>query len=133
MKLMSRFLCSTIHQVMWYFWVYIVNPFSLLWSIFFPRKLYFLWCPCLLLIAKSVSLNTFGKSTVRFFFKIASTYWIIFSFCCFKWILIWQKILEAFWGIYLNIIFSMLLWMLTPLVIWHVNITVSSTLKYCYK
>ena len=32
-KLMSRLLHSTIHQVMWYFWVFIVNPFSLLWSI----------------------------------------------------------------------------------------------------
>ena len=29
---------STIHQVMCYFWVFIVNPFSLLWSIFFLKK-----------------------------------------------------------------------------------------------
>ena len=37
-KLMSRLLYSTIHQVMWYFWVFIVDPFSLLWSIFFLNK-----------------------------------------------------------------------------------------------
>ena len=40
-KLMSRLLHSTIHQVMWYFWVFIVNPFSLLWSIFFLKKTVF--------------------------------------------------------------------------------------------
>ena len=34
LKLMSRLLHSTIHQVMWYFWVFIVNLFSLLWSFF---------------------------------------------------------------------------------------------------
>ena len=45
-KLMSRLLHSTIHQVMRYFWVFIVNPFFLLWSIFFLKKtvsLGFLW------------------------------------------------------------------------------------------
>ena len=32
---------STIHQVIRYFWVFTVNPFSLLWSIFFfSRKLF---------------------------------------------------------------------------------------------
>ena len=40
-KLMSRLLHSTIHQVMWYFWVFVVNPFSLLWSIFFLKKTVF--------------------------------------------------------------------------------------------
>ena len=29
-KLMSQLLHSTIHQVVWYFWVFIVNPFYLL-------------------------------------------------------------------------------------------------------
>ena len=29
---------STIHQVMWYFWDFIVNPFSLLWIPFFFKK-----------------------------------------------------------------------------------------------
>ena len=33
-KLIRRLLHSTIHQVMWYLWVFIVNPFSLLWTFF---------------------------------------------------------------------------------------------------
>ena len=37
--LWNRLLHSTIHQVMWYFWVFIGNPFSILWSIFFSGKL----------------------------------------------------------------------------------------------
>ena len=36
-KLMSRFLRSTIHQVMWFFWMFIVNAFYLLWSIFLKK------------------------------------------------------------------------------------------------
>ena len=70
---------SMIHQVMWYLWVFIVNPFSLLCSIFFSRKLCFLWSPCLLLIAESISLDTSGKPTVGFFLKITSPSWIILS------------------------------------------------------
>ena len=129
-KLMSWLLYSTIHQVMWYFWVFTVDPFSLSLIIFFLRTLCFLWCPCILLIAESVSLDTSGKS------KITSSSWIIlpislaelnstvdcwrgddefswssFLFYCFKRILIWQTILELFWRIYLNIIFWILLWM----------------------
>ena len=129
-KLMSWLLYSTIHQVMWYFWVFTVDPFSLSLIIFFPRTLCFLWCPCVLLIAESISLDTSGKS------KITSSSWIIlpislaelnstvdcwrgddefswssFLFYCFKRILIWQTILELFWRIYLNIIFWILLWM----------------------
>ena len=77
-KLMSRLLHSTIHQVMWYLWVFIVNLFSLLWS-FFLKKLCFLWFPCLLLIAESISIDTSGKPTVGFFLKIASSSWIILS------------------------------------------------------
>ena len=78
-KLMSRLLYSTIHQVVWYFWVFIVNPFSLLWSIIFSRKLYFLWSPYCLLIAESINLDTSGKPTVGFFLKITSPSWIILS------------------------------------------------------
>ena len=78
-KLMSRLLHSTIHKVMWYFWVFIVNPFFLLWSFFFPRKLCFLWSPCLLLMAESISLDIPGKPTVGFFLKITSPSWIILS------------------------------------------------------
>ena len=47
--------------------------------------------------------------------------------------MIGQKILEVFWRIDLNIIFWILLWMLTYLVILNLNITVSTTLKYCCK
>ena len=47
--------------------------------------------------------------------------------------MIWQKVLEVFWRIYLDIIFWILLWILTSLLIWNLNITVSITLKYCYK
>ena len=78
-KIMSRLLYDTMHQVMWYFWVFIVNPFSLLWRCFFSWKLCFLWSFCLLLIAESISLETSDKSTVKFFLKITSTSWIIFS------------------------------------------------------
>ena len=46
---------------------------------FFSRKLCFLWSPCLLLIAESISLDTSGKPTVGFFLKISSSSWIILS------------------------------------------------------
>ena len=39
--LMGQLLHSTIHQVMWNFWVFIVNPFSLLCRIFFLKKTVF--------------------------------------------------------------------------------------------
>ena len=155
-KLMSRLLHSTIHQVMWYFWVFIVNPFSLLWSIFFSRKLCFFWSPCLLLIAESISLDIlvhllwgfswkcllpieeYSQSHLMNLIQLIDSWraddkfsWNNF-YCC-KRILIWQKILEVFCRIYLNIIFWMLLWMLTSLAIWNLNITLSTTLQYCYK
>ena len=101
---------------MW-FLVFIVIWFSLLWSIFFSRKLCFLWSPCLFLIAVSISLDTSGVLTVWFFLKTTSPFWIILSisldelnsidwllksswwiflkqflFYCCKRILIWQKI-----------------------------------------
>ena len=66
-KLMSRLLHNTIHQVIWDFWLFIVNPFSMLWSIFFSRKLRFLWFLYDLLITELVSLDTSGKPTVGFF------------------------------------------------------------------
>ena len=94
------------------------------------------WVDCfsyLLLIAESINWDTSGKPTVVFFSKITSPSWIILSisldelnsvnwllkswwwiFLKFR-ILIWQKILEVFWRLYLNII----LWMLTSLVIWN--------------
>ena len=97
-----------------------------------------------------MSLDTSGKPTVGFYWIILSisfdelnsidwllkSWWRIFLkkflFYCCKRILIWQKILKLFWKIYLNIIFWVLLWMLTSLVIWNSNVTVSTTLKYCY-
>ena len=130
MKLMSRLFHSTIHQVMWYLWVFIVNPFSLLWSIFFfSRKLCFLWSLCLLFIAESISLDTSGKPTVGFFLKITSPSWIILSisldelnsinwllkswwwiFLKFHFIVVKEfwcgKILEVFLRLYLNIFFE---------------------------
>ena len=154
-KLMNRLRHGTIHQLMWYFWMFIVNPFSLLWSIFSQENC-FLWSPCLLLIAESISSDTSVKPTVVFFLKITSPSWIILSisldqlnsiqwllkswwwiflkkiYCC-KRILIWQKMLEVFWRIYLNIIFWLLLWIITSLMIWNLNITVSTALEYGYK
>ena len=41
LKLVNWMLHSTIHQVVWYFWVFVINPFSLLCSIFFPKKTVF--------------------------------------------------------------------------------------------
>ena len=139
-KLMSRLLHSTIHQVMWYFWVFIVNLFSLLWSFFFSRKLCFLWSPWVLLIAESISWDTYGKPTAGFFLKITSPSWIILSisldelhlinlsalhlmmkfleillYYCKK-ILVWQKIL-VFQYYFLNII---------------VNVSFFSELKFKY-
>ena len=46
---------------------------------FFSRKLCFLWSPCLLLFADSISLDTSGNSTVGFFLKVTSPSWIILS------------------------------------------------------
>ena len=63
---------QSINGMMWYFRVFIVKIFSLLWSIFFSRKLCFLWPSCLLLIAESISLDTSGKPTVKFFLGITS-------------------------------------------------------------
>ena len=43
------------------------------------------------------------------------------------------KNIRGFWRIYLNVIFWISLWLLTSLAIWNLNITVSTTLKFCYK
>ena len=99
-KLMNRLRHGTIHQLMWYFWMFIVNPFSLLWSIFFSRKLCFFWSPCLLLIAESISLDTSGKPTVGFFLKITSPSWIILSISLDELNLDW--LLKNWWWIFLK-------------------------------
>ena len=123
-KFVSQLLHTTIHQAMWNFWVSIVNTFCLLGSIFFSRKLCFLWSPNLFLITESISLDTSGKPTAGFFLKITSPFWIILpisidehnsiwliveEFYCYKSFLYDKKILEVFWRIYLNIIFWILL------------------------
>ena len=151
MKLTRQLLHSKIHQEMWHFWVFIVNPFFLLCSIFFSRNLRFLWSPCLLLISELTSLDTSGKPSVRFFLKITSPSWIILSISLdklnsidcwraddeFSWNNFYFIVVKEFWygkiwRIYLNIIFWILLW-ISFLVIWNLNITVSTTMKYCYE
>ena len=112
-KLMSRLRHSTIHQVMWYFWVFIVNTFSLLWSFFcfcFSRKLYFRWSHCLLLIAESISFDTSGKPTVGIFLKITFPSWIILSISLNELNSIDWLIVEEMMMNFLEIIFILLLW-----------------------
>ena len=46
---------------------------------FFSIKLCFLWSPCILLMAESISLDTSGKPSGRFFLKITSPSWAILS------------------------------------------------------
>ena len=55
---------------MWYFWMFIVNPLSILWIFFFSRKLCFFWSPCLLLINEWISLDTSNKPTLGFSWKL---------------------------------------------------------------
>ena len=133
-KLMSQLLYSMIHQVIHHIsgcssWIYF--PF---YGFFFSKQLCFLWSPCLLLIAESISLDS-GKPSVGFFLKITSPSWIILSmsldeleemmmnFLEIISILLlsknfdMEKILRVFWRTSLNIIFWILLWMLTSLVI----------------
>ena len=43
----------------------------------FASMQYFLWSPCVLLIAELISLDTSGKPTLGFFLKITSPFWII--------------------------------------------------------
>ena len=67
-KLMSQLLYSMIHQVIHHIsgyssWIYF--PF---YGFFFSKQLCFLWSPCLLLIAESISLDS-GKPSVGFFFE----------------------------------------------------------------
>ena len=134
-----------------------MNSFSLSWSIFLSSKLCFLWTPCLLLIAESISLYTSGKPIVGFFLKITSSSWTILSislqelnssdwFLKSWWWFSWKhlnlmlqknfnmaKNIKGFLENLFEYYFWVLLWMLTSLVIWNLNITVNCTPKYCYK
>ena len=72
-------------HILWNWWVDCFIARSIKWSIFavikyfFLKKNCFLWSPCLLLIAGSISLDTSGKPTAGFFLKIISPSWIILS------------------------------------------------------
>ena len=71
-KLTNRLRHSTIHQVMWYFWMFIINPFSLLCSIFFSRKLCLFRSPCQLRINELISLDTSGGVFLENYFSLWS-------------------------------------------------------------
>ena len=101
---MSRLLHSRINQVMWYFCVFIVNPFCLLWSIFFSRELHFPWSPFVLLIAEWICLDTSGEPTVGFFLKITSPSWIILSISLDELHSI-NWLLKSWWWIFLKFYF----------------------------
>ena len=102
-KLMRWLLHSTIHQVMWYFWVFIVNSFALLRNFFFSRKLCFLWSPCFLLIAESIGLDTSDKPTVGFFLKITFPFWIILNNVVnVTWWTWFDWLLKSWWWIFLK-------------------------------
>ena len=80
-------------NILWNWWVDCFTARSIKWCdishsesilpfmeyFLFSRKLCFLCCPCLLLIADSISLDTSGKPTVGFFLKTTSSSWIILS------------------------------------------------------
>ena len=97
----SRLLHSTIHQVMWFFWVFIVNQFSLLCSISFSRKLCFLWSPYLLLISELISLDNSGKPTAGFFLKSTSPSWIILSISLDELNSV-DRLLKSWWWVFLK-------------------------------
>ena len=128
-KLMSRLLHSTIHQVMCHFWVFIVKSFS--WKSVGFTVGFFLKITSLSWLILSISLDELNS--INWLFEELMMNFLGISFYCCKRILIWRKILEIFRRLCLNIIFWIFLWMLTSLVIQNLNVTVSTTLKYCYK
>ena len=152
---MSRLLHSPIHQVMWYVWVFIVNPFSLLWVPFFSRKLSFLWSPCLLLtLIQSAEillvnllwgfswkllllLEQYCQSHLMNLVQLIDCWradeefsWNNISFIVGK--EFWYGKKQRFsWEFIWMLFFLILLWLLNSLVIWSLNITASTILKYC--
>ena len=66
----SIMLHSRIHQVMSYFWVFIVNPVFLLWRFFFLKKTVFPLVSLSLSYRLVNQYDTSGKPTVVFFLKI---------------------------------------------------------------
>ena len=95
--------CFLAQSIKWCdFWVLMVNPFSVLYSIFFlSRKLFFLLSPCSLLIAESMSLDTSGKPTVGFFLKISSSSWIILTISLNE-LNLSDWLLKRWWSIFLK-------------------------------
>ena len=81
-KLTSRLRQRSIHQVMWYFWVFIMNLFFLLWSILISQENCVYFDVLVSLNTELISLDTSCKPKVGFFLKITSKIlpsWIILS------------------------------------------------------
>ena len=151
-KLTSQLLHSMIHQVMWYFCVHSESIFQFMQYLVSQENCASFDHPCLLLIAELISPDTSGKPFVGSFLKITSPSWIILSISLdelnsidcwraddeFSWKKNYFIVVKEFWcGKKYYRIFGGHIWillrMLTSLVIWKLNITVSTTLKYCYK
>ena len=71
--------CFIVQSVKWcdILGIHSESIFPLMQYFSLSRKLCFLRSPCPLLIAESISFDTSGKPTVRFFLKTASSSWII--------------------------------------------------------
>ena len=109
--------CLSLSQSVWILLVNLLCGFT--WKLLLPVQEYY----------KSHLMNLIQLIDC---WKLMANFPEILFYCC-KRILIWKKLLEIFWRLYMNIIFLILLWMLTSLVIWNLNIAVSISLKYCYK
>ena len=139
-KLINWLLHSTIHQLVQYFWVFIVNSFSYFMEyFFFSKKLfplvssplshhwvnqirYFCETYCGVFLEKYLSysmilwfsldklISLIVEELMISFLEVIFSFYFLFFFI--------QRILEGFSRIYLSIIFWILLWILTSLVIW---------------
>ena len=109
--------CLSLSQSVWILLVNLLWGFT--WKLLLPVQEYY----------KSHLMNLIQLIDC---WKLMANFPEILFYCC-KRILIWEKLLEVFLRLYMNIIFLILLWMLTSLVIWNLNIAVSISLRYCYK
>ena len=74
-KLANRLLHNSIHQLVKYFWVFVITKSIFYFmEFFFSRKLWFLWSPCLMIITEVISLDNSDKTTSRIT-SICSTIW----------------------------------------------------------
>ena len=78
--------------------------FPFMQYLFFSPENCLLWSPCLLLIAESISLDTYGKLTVGFFLKTASSSWIILSNSLDE-LSSSDRLLKRWYGFFLNIFY----------------------------